>query len=111
LERIRGKVFDKWGGTGLQDAINQAFFSLLDMITVYPVEDAEKLTDHRGHVLPDCFLVPRGTTAKQFAGEIHTDLAEGFIYAINARTKKRLGDTYILENDDVIQIVSAKGRR
>jgi len=111
LERIREKVFDKWGGTGLQDAINQAFFSLLDMITVYPVEDAEKLTDHRGHVLPDCFLVPRGTTAKQFAGEIHTDLAEGFIYAIDARTKKRLGDTYILENDDVIQIVSAKGRR
>ena len=111
LERIKEKVFDKWGGTGLQDAINQAFFSLLDMITVYPVEDAEKLTDHRGHVLPDCFLVTRGTTAKQFAAEIHTDLAEGFIYAIDARTKKRLGDTYILEKNDVIQIVSAKGRR
>lgn len=111
LERIREKVFDKWGGTGLQDTINQAFFSLLDMITVYPVEDAEKLTDHRGNVLPDCYLVPRGTTSKQFAGEIHTDLAEGFIYAIDARTKKRLGDTYKLEDRDVIQIVSAKGRR
>jgi ribosome-binding ATPase YchF (GTP1/OBG family) len=111
LETIKEKVFDKWGGTGLQDAINQAFFGLLDMITVYPVEDAEKLTNHRGQVLPDCFLVPRGTTSKQFAAEIHTDLAEGFIYAIDARTKKRLGDTYILENNDVIQIVSAKGRR
>jgi len=81
------------------------------MITVYPVEDAEKLTNHRGQVLPDCFLVPKGTTAKQFAAEIHTDLAEGFIYAVDARTKKRIGDTYILENNDVIQIVSAKGRR
>lgn len=111
LETIREKVFDKWGGTGLQDAINEAFFGLLDMITVYPVEDAEKLTNHRGHVLPDCFLVTRGTTAKQFASEIHTDLAEGFIYAVDARTKRRLGDTYILENNDVIQIVSAKGRR
>ncbi len=111
LETIKEKVFDKWGGTGLQDAINQAFFGLLDMITVYPVEDAEKLTNHRGQVLPDCFLVPRGTTSKQFAAEIHTDLAEGFIYAVDARTKKRLGDTYILENNDVIQIVSAKGRR
>jgi len=111
LDRVKEKVFDKWGGTGLQDAINQAFFSLLDMITVYPVEDAEKLTNHRGQVLPDCFLVPRGTTAKQFASEIHTELAEGFIYAVDARTKKRLGDTYILENNDVIQIVSAKGRR
>ena len=111
LETIKEKVFDKWGGTGLQDAINEAFFGLLDMITVYPVEDAEKLTNHRGHVLPDCFLVTRGTTAKQFAAEIHTDLAEGFIYAVDARTKRRLGDTYILENNDVIQIVSAKGRR
>lgn len=111
LERIKMKVFDKWGGTGLQEAINEAFFSLLDMVTVYPVEDAEKLTNHSGQVLPDCFLVPRGTTAKQFAAEIHTDLAEGFLYAIDARTKKRLGDTYILEERDVIQIVSAKGRR
>jgi ribosome-binding ATPase YchF (GTP1/OBG family) len=111
LDRIKEKVFDKWGGTGVQDAINEAFFSLLDMIAVYPVEDSEKLTNHRGQVLPDCFLVPRGTTAKQFAAEIHTELAEGFIYAVDARTKKRLGDTYILENNDVIQIVSAKGRR
>jgi len=111
LERIREKVFKKYGSTGLQKAINEAFFSLLDMITVYPVENAEKLTNHHGHVLPDCYLVPRGTSAKQFAALIHTELAEGFIYALDARTKKRLGDTYILQDRDVIQIVSARGRR
>ncbi|HUV34254.1 MAG TPA: redox-regulated ATPase YchF [Candidatus Desulfaltia sp.] len=111
LERIREKVFSKYGSTGLQQTINEAFFSLLDMITVYPVESAEKLTNHHGHVLPDCYLVPRGTTAKQFAALIHTELAEGFIYALDARTKKRLGDTYILQDRDVIQIVSARGRR
>jgi ribosome-binding ATPase YchF (GTP1/OBG family) len=111
LQRIREKVFEKWGSTGLQEALNEAFFSLLNMITVYPVEDPERLTDHQGHVLPDCYLVPRGTTAKQFAAEIHSDLSEGFIYAVDARTKRRLGDTYILEKNDVIQIVSAKGRR
>jgi hypothetical protein len=111
LERIREKVFSKYGSTGLQQAINEAFFSLLDMITVYPVENAEKLTNHHGHVLPDCYLVPRGTTAKQFAALIHTELAEGFIYALDARTKKRLGDTYIIQDRDVIQIVSARGRR
>ena len=111
LGRIRERVFKKYGTTGLQQAIDEAFFSLLDMITVYPVENAEKLTDHHGHVLPDCYLVPRGTTAKQFAATIHTELAEGFIYAVDARTKKRLGDTYILQDRDVIQIVSARGRR
>ena len=111
LERIREKVFHKYGGTGLQEVLNTAFYSLLDMITVYPVEDAEKLTNHQGHVLPDCFLVPKGTTAKQFAGVIHTELAESFIHAIDARSKRRLGDTYILEDNDIIQIVSAKSRR
>jgi len=111
LERIREKVFKKYGGTGLQEVLNTAFYSLLDMITVYPVEDAEKLTNHQGHVLPDCFLVPKGTTAKQFAGVIHTELAESFIHAIDARSKRRLGDTYILEDNDIIQIVSAKSRR
>ncbi len=111
LDRIREKVFKKYGSTGLQQAINEAFFGLLNMITVYPVENAEKLMNHHGQVLPDCFLVPKGTTAKQFATVIHTELAEGFIYAVDARTKKRLGDTYILEDRDVIQIVSAKGHR
>lgn len=111
LETIREKVFKKWRGTGIQTVINEAFFSLLNMITVYPVEDAEKLTNHQGQVLPDCFLVPKGTTSKQFAGVIHTDLMDGFIYAVDARSKRRLGDSYVLKNNDVIQIVSAKSRR
>jgi ribosome-binding ATPase YchF (GTP1/OBG family) len=111
LEKVKEKVFKKYGGTGLQEVLNTAYYSLLDMITVYPVEDADKLTNHRGQVLPDCFLVPRGTTAKQFAGLIHTELAEGFIHAVDARSKRRLGDIYILQDNDIIQIVSAKSRR
>jgi ribosome-binding ATPase YchF (GTP1/OBG family) len=108
---IREKVFEKWGSTGLQRAINEAFFQLLDMITVYPVENAEKLTDHQDRVLPDCYLVPKGTTAKRFAGVIHSDLEESFIYALDARTKRRVRDSYVIQENDVIQIVSAKGRR
>lgn len=111
LEVIREKVFSKWGSTGLQEVINAAFFRLLDTVTVYPVEDAEKLTDHQGRVLPDCYLVPRGTTAKQFASLIHTELGESFIYAIDARTKRRLGEDYLLNENDVIQIAAAKARR
>ncbi|MFA5869373.1 MAG: redox-regulated ATPase YchF [Candidatus Bathyarchaeia archaeon] len=110
LESIREKVLKKWGGTGLQDAINEAFYSLLDMIVVFPVEDAEKLTDGKGRVLPDCFLVPKGTTARQFAGVIHTDLAKSFLFAVDARTKRRLGEAQVLKDKDVIQIVSAKTR-
>jgi len=111
LELIREKVLGRCGTTGLQEAINAAFFRLLESILVYPVEDAEKLTDHQGRVLPDCYLVRRGTTTKQFAGLIHSELAESFIFAIDARTKRRLGDSHVLKENDIIQIVSAKSRR
>lgn len=111
LKAIRELVFKRWGKTGVQEIINASFFQLLDSILVYPVEDAEKLTDHAGRVLPDCYLVPKGTTARQFAGLIHTELGESFIFAIDARTKRRLGEDYILKNNDVIQFVAAKARR
>lgn len=111
LDTIRERVFEKWGTTGVQEVINEAFFQLLSSIIVYPVEDAEKLMDHEGRVLPDCYLVSKGTTARQFAGFIHSDLEESFIFAIDARSKKRLGEDYVLNNGDVIQIVAAKSRR
>jgi len=108
LTRIKEKILLPLGSTGVQDALNLGFFRLLQMITVYPVEDPEKLTDHKGRVLPDVYLVPYGTTAKEFAGLIHSDLAAGFLYATEARSKMRVADDYALKNNDVISIVSAK---
>lgn len=110
LETIRERVLLKTGATGVQEAINMAYFKLLSMITVYPVEDVEHLADHNGRVLPDAYLVPRGTTARQFAYLIHTDLGESFIYAVDARGKKRIGEDTVLRDRDVISIVSAKKR-
>jgi ribosome-binding ATPase YchF (GTP1/OBG family) len=110
LDAIRDKVISKNGSTGIQDAINMAYFKLLNMITVYPVEDLEHLSDHNGRVLPDAYLVPKGTTARQFAYIIHSELGESFIYAVNARDKRRIGEDAILEDRDVLSIVSAKKR-
>jgi ribosome-binding ATPase YchF (GTP1/OBG family) len=110
LETIREKILIKNGSTGVQDAINTAYFKLLNMITVYPVEDLEHLADHNGRVLPDAYLVPYGTTAHQFAYLIHTELGESFIYAVDAREGKRIGEDAILKDRDIISIVSAKKR-
>jgi ribosome-binding ATPase YchF (GTP1/OBG family) len=110
LESIREKVFKKYGGTGMQDAINEAFYGLLNMIVVFPVEDAERLTDGKDRILPDCFLIPNGTTAREFAAIVHTDLAKSFLFAVDARTKRRLGEAQVLKDKDVIQIVAAKTR-
>ncbi|MCD6469272.1 redox-regulated ATPase YchF [Candidatus Bathyarchaeota archaeon] len=110
LQIIKEKILDRYGSTGVQDAINAAFKDLLKMIVVYPVEDPEKLTDHYGRVLPEARLVPSNTTARDLAYMIHTELGESFIYAVDARTKRRLGENYVLKDRDVISIVSAKKR-
>ncbi|MEM2118379.1 MAG: redox-regulated ATPase YchF [Candidatus Bathyarchaeia archaeon] len=110
LETIREKILLKYGSTGVQDAINMAFFKLLNMITVYPVEDLEHLADHNGRVLPDAYLVPYGITARQMAYLIHTELGEGFLYAVEARQRKRIGEDYPLKDGDVISIVSTRKR-
>ncbi len=110
LQTIKEKVLLKFGTTGVQEAINAAYLKLLNMIVVYPVEDIDKLTDHKGNVLPDAYLVPYGTTARQLAYLIHTEIGESFIYAMEAREKKRIGENHVLKDRDVISIVSARKR-
>ena len=100
----------KYGSTGVQQAINIACFKLLRMVAVYPVEDEFKLTDKKGNILPDVWLLPEGSTAKNLAETIHSDLARGFLYAVDARTKQRIAATHQLKNGDVIKIVSSTSR-
>ena len=109
LELIR-KILKQWGSTGVQQVIDKAIYELLKLIVVYPVEDENKLTDKKGNVLPDAFLVPQGTTTRGLAYLIHTELGESFLYAIDARTKMRKGEDYVLKDKDVIRIVATKGR-
>jgi hypothetical protein len=110
LEAIQSKILDKLGTTGIQNILNKVFLDQLHMITVYPVQDPEKLTDHEGRILPEVYLIPIGTTAREFATTIHSDLGEGFLYAIEARSNKRVGEDCILKNNDIISIISTKKR-
>ncbi|MCD6312618.1 MAG: TGS domain-containing protein, partial [Thaumarchaeota archaeon] len=110
LKLIREKVLEKWGSTGVQEAVNKAYFEVLKYIPVYPVEDHEKLTDHHGNVLPDVYILPEGSTPRDLAYAIHTDLGKTFLYAIDARRKIRLGENYKLKWGDIISIVAA-GKR
>jgi ribosome-binding ATPase len=95
-------------GTGIQSALETAAFKLLDLIVVYPVEDETKWTDHNGNVLPDALMVKRGSTAKDLAYKIHTDLGNNFIRGINARTKRVVGHDYVLQDGDIMSIISKK---
>jgi small GTP-binding protein len=99
--------FVKEHGTGVQELINTVYLKVLDNLIVYPVEDENKLCDHFGNVLPDAILIKRGSSAKDLAAHIHTDIAEKMLYAVDARTKMRLSKDYVLKDNDIIKIVSS----
>ncbi|NOJ28837.1 MAG: redox-regulated ATPase YchF [Nitrososphaeraceae archaeon] len=109
LELIK-QYLKKYGTTGIQEIINKICFDVLKTIVVYPVEDDIKLSDKKGNVLPHALLVNKGTTAKVLATMIHADLGNGFLYAIDVRTNQRLGAEHVLNNNDVIKIVSTTRR-
>jgi len=108
LKFIEENVLKKYGSTGIQECLNKAVFEVLDYIVVYPVADINKLTDKKKNVLPDAHLVKNGTTLKEFAFAIHSDIGEKFIGGLEAKTKRKLGADYPLKNDDVIEILFQK---
>ena len=93
-------------GTGVQAALNLIVFKVLDNIVAYPVEDETKYTDHFGNVLPDAILLKKGSTATDLAATIHSDLADHMLYAIDAVKKMRVAKSYVLNDGDVLKIVS-----
>jgi len=110
LAYIRRKVFGEYLRTGVQFALNIAIFKLLRMNSVYPVADAERLTDKHGHVLPDVYLLPNGATVDDLAKAVHTDLHRGLLYGVDARTALRLPVDYVLRDRDVLSLVSTSKR-
>ena len=107
LEKIRS-ILKHYGSTGVQECLNKVVFDLLEYVVVYPVEDENKLTNVDGEVLPDALLMSKGSTAHDLAYMVHTDLGEGFLYAVDARTKRRVGEDYVLKNGDIIKVVSTR---
>ena len=107
LSHISKTILGEYLRTGVQFAINVAVFKLLRMNSVYPVSDVSKFSDGSGKVLPDVFLMAEGATVSDLASSIHSDLAKGLIYAIDARTGLRLPVEYQVKDRDVLSIVSA----
>ncbi len=105
LNKIR-EFMERYTGTGVQKALEAALFNELGVIAVFP-GGADGLGDEHGNILPDCFLMPQGTTAEDFAFHIHSDIGEGFLHAIDCRNNRQIGADHELEHRDVIEIVSS----
>ncbi len=106
LKKIKKNILDVFSeGTGVQAVLNKVVFELLEYVAVFPAS-ANRLGDSKGNILPDCFLIKKGSTALDFAYFLHTDFGNNFIKAIDARSKKALGKEYILKNRDALEIVT-----
>ncbi|NOZ80833.1 MAG: redox-regulated ATPase YchF [DPANN group archaeon] len=107
LTYIQEQVLKKHGSSGVQRVVDHAVFDLLGYIAIFP-GGVGKLQDQDGNYIPDCFLLPPGTTALDFAYRLHTDFGKNFIKAIDVRTKLPVGKDHPLKSGDVIEIMSNK---
>ncbi len=107
LEYIKKNVLDKYGSTGVQNVLDTAVFKVLHHIAIFP-GGVSKLEDSEGRRLPDCFLLPKDSTALDFAFKIHSDLGKNFVKAMDVKRKMPIGKDYKLKNRDVIEIITRK---
>ncbi|AHG03317.1 translation-associated GTPase [Halobacterium sp. DL1] len=105
LEELR-ETMAEYGGTGVQQGLDYAVYDLLGMVTAFPVQDQSKWTDGTGTVLPDAFLLDSGSTPVDLAYAVHSDIGDGYLHAVNAKTNREVGESYELEEGDVVKIVS-----
>lgn len=94
--------------TRIEKVVSEIVYNLLQYIVVFPVYDEGKWCDKDGNVLPDAFLMHNGNTAIDLAYNIHTEIGDGFIRAINGRTKMVVSRDYVLKDSDVIKIVTRR---
>ncbi len=108
LDFVKKNILEQFEqGTGVQAVLNKAVFELLGYIAIFP-GGVNKLADQDGNILPDCFLLPPNSTALDFAYKIHSDIGDGFVKAIDAKTKQAVGKEHKLKHRDVLEIKSTK---
>ena len=104
LESIQKNVLNIYGSTGIQEVLDKAIFDILGYIAIFPA--GSQLADSKGNILPDCFLLPKNSTALDFAYHLHTDIGDKFIKAIDVRTKQPVGKDHPMKHRDGIEIMT-----
>ena len=103
LSSMKDKLSEA-GGTGVAPLLSKVLFGALNHVVVYPVADESTWKDSEGRILPDAFVVPNGMEAKTLAYKVHSDLGDGFIKAIDGRTRRVVGAEHECSDNDVVKI-------
>jgi len=102
LEQIREFV-TAYGGTGVQEVLETALFEELEAVAVFPGASSPQ---DDGTFLQDCFVLPDGSTAEDFAYFLHSDIGDGFLHAHDVRSGRQVGADTELDHRDVIEITT-----
>jgi ribosome-binding ATPase YchF (GTP1/OBG family) len=102
--KIIQELMTTFGSTGVQAVLNLAIFDVLKYVAIYPA--GAKLSDSKGNVLPDCYLMPPGSTALDFAYRLHSDIGRDFVKAMHIKTKQAVGKDYVLQSGDGLEILT-----
>lgn len=105
LEMIRN-FLNQSHATRIGEILSNVVRKVLGYVVVYPVADDSTWGDNKGNILPDAFLMPSGSTAIELAFKIHSDIGEGFIRAIDCRTRRAIGKEHVIKDSEVIRVVS-----
>jgi len=107
VEYAEESVLREFKTTGVQTILNVAIFNVLGYIAVWPVA-REDLKDSKNRILPDVFLLPPGSTVKDLAEKIHSDLVKNMVKAKELTTGKLLDKDDVLSHNYVITILTKK---
>ena len=102
LDTIASFVAD-FDGTGVQSALETALFERFGAIAVFPGNGSPR---DDGTFLQDCFVLPEGSTAEEFAYFLHSDIGEGFLHGHDARSGRQIGADHELDHRDVVEITT-----
>jgi len=102
LDTIASFVAD-FDGTGVQSALETALFERFGAIAVFPGNGSPR---DDGTFLQDCFVLPEGSTAEEFAYFLHSDIGEGFLHGHDARSGRQIGADHELAHRDVVEITT-----
>ncbi len=101
------RFLKKFGSTGVQRAVDE-LVRAAGYFPVFPVENCTHWTDSKGNVLPDCLLMKKGSTARELAYAIHTDIGDRFARAVDCSTGKALGAEGQLEPGSIVRILTRR---
>ena len=98
-------IIKKHGSTGVQNVVNTLIFDVIGDKVVFTVEDEKKLTDGRGRILPDAFVVDPDANPRDVATMVHSEVAERYKGALDCRTGLKVKNDEPVKNGQVLKII------